>query len=598
MQKPEDAQREQAEQQGPLYLGVVSGGYEEPIPTDAFKVTVNPRAAARVKEEVARWAIVRAETDHMNAQGQRRRFTTFGVVDDIRVLPGHAFRDAREMGQSGYYREANFQRTFSSVAEDALELTVRSLGHLIQRGNQQDLYGPVRPPERESRVYLATPQEVQTVLMKPMIAGERFNIGAYATLHGLYRPVTALSLPREQMFLHGAIFASTRWGKTVTMKHLIQEFSRFDEDPPAIIVFNLKQFDMYGLETTLGDGAWDRMREWNPSVEEVWNTLRYGRLGIPKERVTYYPISVARRGNQVYSIFFNEIEPNEHGDNFMRVLVEDANLPEASMNYLLLYLHFFKQHFTHHNEHDPRRPGRPTRYTQPIADTLKDFIEVLNLAYLEAQGRNLVIQCNTCQAELSINRYSAEAIHRALAEILRLNIFDTGAPINLQRLITRGHISVIDAVGIDSARGKELFIRYLLHSLFQYINGEKYKREHYRGVLLFLDEAWRFFRSPRVLDEVEQISRMGAALRMGLWLADQTIPDSEKTQAILNNTHTIILGALAVEPRLIKRLVPLDEKLLIALNNLARGHAIFFHREYSRIPVPAIIPPCRCAHEG
>lgn len=173
MQGPEDVRREQ---EGPLYLGVVSGGYEDPIPTDAFKVTVNPRAGARVKkEEVARWAIVRAETDHMNAQGKQLKFTTFGVVDDIRVSPGHAFRDAREMGQSGYYKEENFQRTFSSVAEDALELTVRSLGHLTQRGNQQDLYGPVRPPERESRVYLATPQEVQIVLMKPMIAGDRFN---------------------------------------------------------------------------------------------------------------------------------------------------------------------------------------------------------------------------------------------------------------------------------------------------------------------------------------------------------------------------------------------------------------------------------------
>jgi hypothetical protein len=57
------------------------------------------------------------------------------------------------------------------------------------------------------------------------------------------------------------------------------------------------------------------------------------------------------------------------------------------------------------------------------------------------------------------------------------------------------------------------------------------------------------------------------------------------------------LGTMSAESvSQIKRIIPLDDKLLASLQNLRRGTGMFFNLEYSRIPVLCVIPACRCFH--
>jgi hypothetical protein len=528
-------------------------------------------------------------------------------VEDMRVLPGQAFLDSKQMAHSSYYRTDEFQNTFSSTAEDALELTVRAVGHSRIRRRVIELYGPVRPPERESRVYLATPDEVRAVLMRPMPGGTRFRTGAYATFDGLYRPVTELALPRGQVFLHGAIFAASGWGKTVFIKHLIQEFLSL-ESPPAIIVFNIKGQDFYGLDEELTGQQWALMRERNRDVEEVWQHFNYNRGGINPNRVSYFPVSRDIRGEYgVFSLLFNEITPDERGAGFIRLTLDGLGLTETAMNQLIEFLYFFKRHGTNHaqtySNHAPARLSAAGQ-AERVDDTLSSFTEFLRRAHESARGSTFNVRCTdgTCEAPTSpeIYKSSAGAILRVLNEVERFGIFDRGTgSISTSHLLTPGHVSVIDVAHITSPRGQEIYIQYLLHSLFYYVNTHLYGTQdaNYNGVVILLDEAWRFFRSPVVLEEVETISRMGRSLRMGLWLADQNVPTGEAQETILNNIRTRVLGTMAIETGQLRRIMPLDDRVIAALANLQRGMGMLFNQEYSRMPVPFVVPPCRCYHE-
>ena len=176
------------------YIGVVAGGYDESIPTDAFKVVVNAQAPSRFKDEVCRGTIVRVSTQAWKRDGSKWPLTTYGIVDDVNITPGFAFANSKQMGQSSYYRDDAFRNVYSSTAEDSLELIVMAVGH---EDDQGELYGPVRPPERESTVYLAQPDQVCRVLMRPITNSKQFTVGAYATMQGLYEPITVLSLGKE-----------------------------------------------------------------------------------------------------------------------------------------------------------------------------------------------------------------------------------------------------------------------------------------------------------------------------------------------------------------------------------------------------------------
>ncbi|MBL7183179.1 MAG: hypothetical protein ISS50_01885, partial [Anaerolineae bacterium] len=414
----EGFQQESAERpREPLYIGVVAGGYEDPIETDKFKVSVNADAVARFNRNVGRWTIVRVATDAWRRDGRRFQQTSFGVVEDLRVLPGQAFLDSKQMAHSSYYRTDEFHESFSSTAEDALELIVRSVGHARVRGDKLELYGPVRPPERESRVYLAEPSEVRAVLLRPMPSGVRFRVGAYATFDGLYRPVTDLAFPRAQMFLHGAIFAASGWGKTVLIKHLIQEFLSV-ERPPAIIVFNIKGQDYYGLDQALTETQWQSMVQWNPDVESLWEHFGYNHQGIEQNRVSYYPISrtpPGRPGYNVYSLRFGDIPPNEQGAAFIRLLFDGFGLSETAMNQLIEFFFYFKRHGTgyapEYSNHPQARLSAGVQ-AREVHDTFVDFIQTLRHGRRGARGANrFYIRCKAdgCENPTSPEIYTSSA---------------------------------------------------------------------------------------------------------------------------------------------------------------------------------------------
>lgn len=441
--------------------------------------------------------------------------------------------------------------------------------------------------------------------MRPVTNPRQFLIGGYATLKGLYSPTTLLTLGKEQIFLHGAIFAASGWGKTVAMKHLIQEFLDITE-PPAILVFNIKGQDFYDLEKEMTADQWDQIRQKNPAVANIWQERGYARRGVPSDRVTYYPLSLTARGRsgQPFGLRFSSLTADREGISAFLRLLTDANLPAASSDYLMDYFMFFKQHFTPSAAHGPARP-LCGNWTGDAGDTLANFVSSLGSARRQAgSGSNFTIHCDQCgrgptTPAVNINSWTADAILRALRGLERLNIFDVGTEIPIARLFTPGHISVIDVATNDSPRAQEIFIRHLLQTIFDYVNRREFEESEvsYRGLALFLDEAWRFFRSDTVLGVVETISRMGRSLRIGLWLADQSIPTGSAETTILNNIRTRILGTMSAESaNQIKRIIPLDEKLMASLQNLRRSTGMFFNLEHSRIPVPCVIPACRCFH--
>jgi hypothetical protein len=276
------------------------------------------------------------------------------------------------------------------------------------------------------------------------------------------------------------------------------------------------------------------------------------------------------------------------------------------MDYLIDYFVFFKQHFTEF-AHDDYRDAIPAcgNWTGTRGDTFSNFVDTLAHARRASGNSNFfVIQCSirgnrANTPSVNMNGYSADAILRALKSLERLNLFDVGQEIIVSRLLTPGHVSVIDVATNDSPRAQEIFIRHILRAVFNFVNRREYEEGdvEYKGLALFLDEAWRFFRSDTVLDVVETISRMGRSLRIGLWLADQSIPTGAAETTILNNIRTRFLGIMSAESATqIKRIMPLDEKLIASLQNLRRGVGMFFNLEHSRFPVPCVIPPCRCYH--
>ncbi len=594
----------------PNYIGVVAGGYEESVPTDSFKVVVNAQAQSRFRDEVCRGTIVRVNTEARKRDGTTWSLITYGIVDDVNITPGFAFSTAKQMAQSSYYRDDTFRSVYSSTAEDSLELTVRAIGHQDEQG---ELYGPVRPPERESAVYLAQPDEVRKTLTRPVTNTKQFLVGAYATLKGLYSPITLLSLGKEQIFLHGAMFAASGWGKTVAMKHFIQEFLGVN-DPPAVLVFNIKGQDFYDLERGMTEDQWKQIKKKNPAVDAVWQSKGYKREGVAGGRVNYYPLSQVARGRtgKPYGLRFSSLTPDREGISTLLRLLSDANLPSASIDYLIEYFMFFKKHFTSHasRDHPPGLPmcGQWMGKLEPNSSTFDElayFVSTLmNARRVAGSLSSFVIQCSSCgrqpdKPNVNVNSWSADAILRALQGLMRLDLFEVGDEIPINYLFTPGQVSVIDVATNDSPRAQEIFIRHMLQSIFNYVNRREYEENDitYKGLALFLDEAWRFFRSETVLDAVEIISRMGRSLRIGLWLADQSIPMGAAETTILNNLRTRMLGIMTAESASqIKRIMPLDDKLIASLQNLRRGTGMFFNLEHSRLPVPCVIPACRCYH--
>lgn len=613
-----------AEQEDRKYLGVVGGGYEDPIGTDMFKVNVPAAAPLRHDRSISRWTIVSVDTRVWDAEQQGSKFEmrTLGVVEDVEIVPGHAFEDDRQMAHSDYYANEKFrQQSFATTQEDAVRLKVKAIGHVTPDG--RDLYGPVRPPERESPTYVAKPDEVRLVLMKPMnLQQGSFRVGGYATLDGLYRPFTELVLPSHQVFLHGAIFAASGWGKTMIMKHFIREFHNLqmpDESgrpklPPAIVVFNIKGAEFYQLEQPIRQSELGKIFDRSPDVQELWNNLKLSPCGFDPNRVSYYPLGSDIHGvGQIFSFSFSQIEPNEEGQAFLRSLMEPFNLQEASMNYLTEFMFFCKRHLTDRAQqevgHQPSRAVVTDRQSsqRPIVykDTLDDFVSLLRQAMGAAGAQApVVIRCENsrCQdSKIQIRSDVAGAINRALGELTRFRIFDIGQPINIRDLMRPGHISVLDVAGLHSGLAQQIFIQHVLHEIFYKANQIFLGTQTgapYEGVVIFLDEAWRFFQKPQVLDELEIISRMGRSLKVGLWLADQSIPTDERTWHVLSNMHTRILGSITADPRIVRRVMSLGDSMLSVLPNLRRGMAIFFNQEYSRIPTPTLIPPCTCYHIG
>lgn len=593
------------------YLGIVGGGYDDPIGTDVFKVNVPATAPLRHDRSISRWTLVSVETKVWDAeqQGVKYEFRTLGIVEDVEIVPGYAFEDDRQMAHSEYYANEQFREEgFSTTQEDAVRLKVRAIGHVTS--DNRDLYGPVRPPERESAVYVAKPDEVRLALMKPMTAQQEqdsFCLGGYATLDGLYHPFTEIFLPSHQVFLHGAIFAASGWGKTMLMKHLVNQFHSLNQ-APAIVVFNIKGGEFYDLEKPISDAELQKIFQRSPDVGELWKELKLQTKGFDSAKITYYPMGTDIRSiGQLYSFRFSQIEPDEEGQNFLRSIMDLFNLPEASKERLNEYLAFFKRHLTDRAyqevSHKKGMAGFTDRNGQPrlrqYNDTFSEFFQL----FKDAQGtdRYVAIECSECKERIRIPPANVEAISRALDELRRLNVFDIGQHINARDLMRPGHISVVDVAGLRSGLAQQIFIQHILHEIFTIANQIFLGAQSdmpYSGVVIFLDEAWRFFRHPQVLDELEVISRMGRSLKVGLWLADQSIPTGEKEWNVLANIHTRILGSLTAESSLVRRVMPLSNTMLSALPNLRRGMAIFFNTEYSRIPTPVLIPPCTCFHEG
>jgi len=590
------------------YIGVVAGGYDEEINTDVFRVAVSSSAEMRHNRDLARWTLISVHTEVWDEERKGTKFEmqTLGMVEDVTIVPAHTYKDSREMAHSDYYTKPDFQKVFSSTAEDALALKVRSLGHLTR--DRRDLYGPVRPPERESQTYIAEPEEVRIALLKPMnLQAGSFTLGGYATLDGLYNPFTRLELPSHQAYLHGMFFAASGWGKTMAMKHFIREFHNLNPSP-AIVVFNIKGSEFYKLDDPLPDSEIRKIKDRSPEAARLWELLNLKPQGFDPQRISYYPMSVDVRGiGRIYSFSFAEIEPNEEGASFLRFIMEPFNLYEASMNYLTEYMFFCKRHATNRATSEVSHPlaslrlmnrqGQPIR-TRNYQDRLSDFIATFREAQRISNGE-VRISCSRCDDSIRIPESPADAINRALGELQRLNVFDVGNSIDVSRdLMTSGHISVIDVAGLQSGLAQQIFVQHLLHRIFSQANRIFLEGREEKPVIIFLDEAWRFFRSPRVLDELEIISRMGRSLRMGLWLADQNIPTGEREWNVLNNIRTRILGSITADRNILRRVMPLEEIMFSVLPNLRRGMAIVFNQEFSRIPTPTIIPPCTCYHEG
>jgi uncharacterized protein len=209
------------------------------------------------------------------------------------------------------------------------------------------------------------------------------------------------------------------------------------------------------------------------------------------------------------------------------------------------------------------------------------------------------------QNQVQKNVISWRAVMGKVGRVKRLKIFDTpGATLDYRKMLTAGHVSIVDLSDTDSPQINNLVIAQLLRGLQQqqeqnYAEAAK-KAKAPTPAMIFIEEAHEFLSAQRItqmpvlFQQVARIARRGRKRWLGLGFITQLpqhLPD--EVLGLINNWVLHKVSDAHVVTRLRRSIGGIDDSLWNRLPALAPGQAIVSFTSMAR-PLQAAIDPTPC----
>jgi hypothetical protein len=458
--------------------------------------------------------------------------------------------------------------------QDSEILEVESLGQLVDGR----VIGPLRPPERESPVYLADADDIKTALIveQPRESALTIPVGLYANPESIYKPCVVIDLPMDAVWYHGIIVGATGGGKSNTIAFLDKVLS---ERGLAVVQFNVKGSEFLYLDQSCPDGAAQASFKRAPNGEAVWNALNIQPAGISDFRLYVLKGRECKRKDGLAKNFDLELEAL--GDSYLELILKDR-VSGMGIDSLI--------HAKDNIKYNLDKEGRNYDLRE-----ITRFLSILLRGAEQSRDQEIKIPGPTSSAGIHIQ--TARSILRGLEQLLLMDLFDDpNVPtIPIEELVKPGRVSVIDVASL-SRDAQEVTVSYVLWALYDHIHRLHSLGESYPPAVVIVDEAWKILKDEATLQGVERIARQGRSLRFGLFFASQNLPGPEANH-VLGQCHSMIIHRMGEDFDKLRELVShFDEKDVARLSNLPTGLAYVWNKQYYRFPISAQIPLAPCRH--
>jgi DNA helicase HerA-like ATPase len=548
------------------YVGVVAGGFEDPIETDVFKVIVPSMSKRRVVGDLKIDTIVRVDAI------DKTRTPVLGKIKRIIIQPGLSYKSAKDMAMVSYYGEGTERDV--TWREDSEILEVESLGQLLDRR----VVGPLRPPERESPVFLANAEDIKTALIveQPRESATAIPIGLYANPESVYRPYVVIDLPMDAMWYHGIIVGATGGGKSNTIAALDKALS---ECGLAVVQFNVKGSEFLYLDQPCPQSVVDANFKRTPTGEAVWSGLNIHPARVKDFRLYVLKGRECTRKDGTHLSFDLELEAL--GDSYLEQILKDR-VSGMGIDSFIHAKDIIKYILT--------KEGR--------SYDLREITRLLSVLIREAEiSKDQEIKIPGPTSSAGIHIQTAKSILRGLEQLLLMDLFDDPKypTIPIDELVKPGRVSVIDVAPL-TRDAQEVTVSYVLWALYDHIHKLHSFGKAYPPTVVIIDEAWKILKDEATLQGVERIARQGRSLRFGLFFASQNLPGFE-AKHVLGQCHSMIIHRMGEDFDKLRELVPhFDQRDVARLSNLPTGLAYVWNKQYYRFPISAQIPLAPCRH--
>jgi DNA helicase HerA-like ATPase len=551
------------------FVGVVAGGFEEPIETEVFKVIVPSMSKRRVVGDLKIDTIVRVDAI------DRSRTPVLGKIKRIVIQPGLSYKSAKDMAMVSYYGEGGERDV--TWREDSEILEVESLGQLLDGR----VVGPLRPPERESPVYLANAEDIKTALIveQSRESAVAIPIGLYANPESVYRPYVVIDLPMDAMWFHGIIVGATGGGKSNTIAAFDKSLS---ECGLAVVQFNVKGSEFLYLDQPCPQEVMDANFKRTPTGAAVWKGLNIRPAGVRDFKLYALKGRECTRKDGVWNSFDLELEAL--GDSYLEQILKDRVSGMGIDSFI---------HAKDIIKYILAKEGR--------SYDLREITRLLSILIRDAEiSKDQEIKIPGPTSSAGIHIQTAKSILRGLEQLLLMDLFDDPKfpTIPIDELVKPGRVSVVDVAPL-TRDAQEVTVSYVLWALYDHIHRLHSFGKSYPPTVVIIDEAWKILKDEATLQGVERIARQGRSLRFGLFFASQNLPGFE-AKHVLGQCHSMIIHRMGEDFDKLRELVPhFDQRDVARLSNLPTGLAYVWNKQYYRFPISAQIPlaPCRHATE-
>ena len=263
-------------------------------------------------------------------------------------------------------------------------------------------------------------------------------------------------------------------------------------------------------------------------------------------------------------------------------------------------------------ELDELESGYPSMTLGHLYDVVRQIAAIVGgdpdpyLSIKEFDNKREALKRMINGANVPRNKYSWWVLIGKLGKIHRLKIFDSkkAAPLDYNRMLQPGHVSILDLSDTDSPQINNLVIAELLRGVQaqQEMNYKKAVEAKMSptSTAIFVEEAHEFLSAQRIkkmevlFQQVARIARRGRKRWLGLVFITQ-LPQHlpEEVLGLINNWVLHKISDTGVVNRLKRSIGGLTETQWRYLTSLAPGQAIVSFTSFSR-PLQVTIDPSQC----